>query len=300
MKLRFIKIFNLLCLLIIGGFHSILAQTINFYPDQFGHVSQYLSLINPVYFNTASLHGFKSASKAGTGAFSEINTLYLQGNYTITKNSNQQWIGADLQTEQEGPVIRKNRIRVHYALKKNIARYLFVSFGAHLGLATYGYQGKSSNAQGSSNGPDGSLGLLINYKNWNMGMHLNQFFNHLYQPKNTSFRYPIYYGIYLDKSWKLNQGSKCKLFVLNHFLQQRSFLTTLGGSYLIKELLELILNYTHNQYLTPSIGFKLKKGESELEKIAFFFAYNIPIQTLASSQISSFEIGLKINCFDLK
>lgn len=272
-----------------------LSQTINFYPDQFGTTPQTLSLTNPVYLDIMPFQGIRIGSKNNTGAFSEIRTIYAQGNINVQQHNNQHFIGADFISEQEGPVIRKNRMHFDYALQKKITDELFISFGSHLGLASYDYNGKKSTSQGSSIGPDGSIAFLMKYKNWRVGMHLNQFFDQLYKPKTTTFNYPSYHGYYIDRTWKLNDGSELRIFHLNHILKDQSNIISVGTNFEYKKALGLGVIYHYNYYITPSLYFKLEKATNYLKGIDIYFSYNTVIQNLSESNINSFEVGMSIS-----
>ena len=271
---------------------KLFGQNINFYPDEFGSTFQTLSLTNPAYIDLLPSSHIKVGSKNNLGIFNDIRTIYAQGNFIVKQHAiNKHWIGADFISEQEGPIIRKNRVRFNYSLQKRLRDELFITLGTHLGLASFDYNGSKSVSQGAGIGPDGSFALLIKYKTWRFGTHINQIFNQAYKPQITTFNFPIYYGYYIDKTWELKSDYEIRVFHLNHLLVNERSLSTLGINFDYKQQMGIGFNYHHSRFLTSTAYLKI----NSLKGLQLFFSYNTPIQELSESKLNALELGMSIS-----
>ena len=228
---------------------QIKGQNIEFYPDQFGNSYQTLTLTNPVYKDLTPLSTIKTGTKSKTGILNDVRTIYAQGCFQIKEiNNNKHWMGIDFLSAQEGPIIRKNRMRLNYALQKQINNNLNISLGTHLGIASFDYNGAKGTSQGSSVGPDGSLAILIRFKEWRVATHINQIFDQIYRPKTIIFKYPIYYGYFIEKVITLSLNSELKIFHLNQIFKNKRNFTTFGTNYEFKKTMGIGINYHHYKF----------------------------------------------------
>lgn len=290
------KLITYISLFCLFNLKQVVGQNIEFHPDQFGNSYQTLTLTNPVYIDLASMSMVKTGTKIRTGILSDVRTIYAQGYFEIKEvNNNKHWLGIDFVSAQEGPIIRRNRMRINYSLQKQINNDFNIALGTHLGLASFDYNGAKGTTQGSSIGPDGSLAILLRFRKWRMATHINQIFDQVYKPKTITFKYPIYYGYFIEKVISLSSNSEFRIFHLNQIFKNRRNFTTIGADYEFNKTMGIGINYHHCKFLTSTVYSHLGNILTSVKGLKAYFSYNAIIQKQSDTHINSIELGLSFS-----
>jgi len=143
-------------------------------------------LINPSIAGTLGKVEISAGNQRLLGNFNKVSTYYFNGNVRIFPkqklNGPFSVAGLLLYNDREGQYLNRTRGYLLYAWHANLTGMLKFSAGFAIGGMNYSVKGTALSGDGSDTKPDGSIGVSIYNRSFQVGISIAQIFNSEVQP----------------------------------------------------------------------------------------------------------------------
>jgi type IX secretion system PorP/SprF family membrane protein len=261
-------------------------------PVLLGNFRENYSFFNPAVANTESKFDFFVTNQRNTGAWSGIQQYLAATSMRIGKNKDKfHSLGATLQGEQEGELLRRTRIYANYAFHLKLSKKLWASTGMALGAMNYLVVGTNSSAGGADFAPDGTVGLLVYNENIKIGISVGQMFNNSVQPIVEVYKLGRLYQAFAERKFEIKQNFD---IITSIMVRRQSFYNhdLIGGiTFLGIDLLSASMFYRYEKSLIFSTGFEnIPTGFGNFK---ILFCYHVPLANYGLANVNTYEISLR-------
>jgi hypothetical protein len=265
------------------------SQSNYFYPNFFTAYFQNMAQVNPSHFSDEGKANFNLGYKSMTGAFRKVSSYYFAGSRTFKKKRGTAHL-ARLQfyNEKEGSYISSPRVYANYAYQIPLREELRLFFGVALGVASVYYSAPNT-TQSSYVMPDGSAGIGIRSRVFELGGAMMQMFSSEFVPVANPVILKNYYHVYASaqKDWANDWSAKVR-FLWRHLPSlPDEYYGTASISYTEHATLGATMKYGAGLGVFGEFG--INTGDDQLK---IFINYNAPFFGLIPAYQSNVEIGL--------
>ena len=268
---------------------------------RFEQIIKQYAFFNPGSIGSTEIFSAQVGSQSGQ-AIEGNSQSYFHGAYVLPftkKRFSYGIVGANVQTDKEGPLLSRNRFNFLYAWNLQLNHRLQLAMGMAVGAMNYQVKSTPVSGGGNSSVTDGSIGLWLHHEHAFAGLSINQIFKGELTPINTA--------IPLVQHYIATFG--------NRFESSQSLEWTIAG------LVRVVPSNQNDYYLTiaahlqrrftAGITTRLQEAGSvvcftglenmTMNHLAFdlTFAYSVPTGSTAS-QAKVFSIDLGFNAFSGK
>lgn len=193
----------------------------SYYPEQFGQYMRHSRFTNPASIGSHSKLEVALGGQNHLGNFSSISTYFAGLSYSLRDETRNERpfsvIGLNIDTDQEGKYISRNRFYIVYAFHFRIFSNYFLSGGVDFGTLNLSVKGTPSVGGKSEFVPDANSGIWLYNHDFYMGISVNQIFNGHLQPYQEISRLRRHYNITFMRQFKINSLMTIKPSLLFRF-----------------------------------------------------------------------------------
>ncbi|MBO9699044.1 MAG: type IX secretion system membrane protein PorP/SprF [Sporocytophaga sp.] len=255
--------------------------------DQF---FQNYAMFNPASEDTSGKFNLRIGNSALYGLFEGVNRRYLDLDFKPgnRKSLSYSKIGALIQTNNDGPFIKRSRYYARYSRTIAIGREQYVSLGLALGAVSLTLNGSQSVGGGTSTAFDGYAGMWYHWRKLKLGASVEQFTQSVLTPIQQNFKLsPVlnFNGIY---SFDLSP----QISMYNHLYFRKESGNPGSLEYapvlLMAEVIEAGANFKFKRGIAILLG--INAHTLDYGTISFMGSFLIGTRQLSTSADNKFEI----------
>ncbi len=274
------------------------AQTIPVLPVQFTHFFKTYTFVNPASIGISAPLEIMVGDKALTGAFAGVQTLYVNANVQLSKdsvNSAKHVVGLSFENDKEGTYINRSRAALLYAVHVPLNERLTLSSGTAIGFVNHFFSASNINPGGSDLAPNIDLGIWLRGKRFNVGISGNQLIPFKMTPIEQTYVLSRHYTLVLDRTVALSRHLNLTPTALWRLEGLNKKNIDLGLVSLIHETLIVAISYKYQKALAFSAGLEKIKIGNQIFRL--LFSYNSPVGKKLYYNPQSYDVLLSYVLF---
>jgi len=255
--------------------------------DQF---FQNYAMFNPASEDTSGKFNLRIGNSALYGLFEGVNRRYLDLDFKpgSRKSLSYSKIGALVQTNNDGPFIKRSRYYGRYSRTIAIGSDHYISLGLALGAVSLTLNGSQTVGGGTSTAFDGYAGMWYHWRKLKLGASVEQFTQSVLTPIQQNFKLvPV---LNLNGIYSFDLGPQVSMY--NHLYFRKEYGSPGSLEYapvlMMAEVIEAGANFKFKRGIAILLG--INAHTLDYGTISFMGSFLIGTRQLSTSADNKFEI----------